>query len=180
VAVELDGERWRTLPAEAVVAAGLVVGAPLGRSQAAALARERRRLAALAIAGRALARRDLSRHELEQRLERRGIAPASTERTLDALARVGAQSDERAARLRAETMAARDWGDEAILADLEQRGIGRGEAEVAIAGIEPEHERAARIVRRFGRTAKAAQTLARRGFPEEIVVSVVADMSQGE
>lgn len=180
VAVDLDGTTWRTLPAEAVVAAGLAADTPLTRRQAATLARERRRILALTVAGRALARRELSRAELAGRLERNGVTARSGEAALDTLARVGAQSDDRAARARAENMAARGWGNEAILADLEQRGIARETAEAAVDALEAEADRAQRIVARHGRTVKAAQTLARRGFPEEIVVAVVADGANDE
>ncbi|HVM69489.1 MAG TPA: hypothetical protein VM204_06605, partial [Gaiellaceae bacterium] len=54
VAVDLDGEPWRTLPLEAVVRAGLAAGRPLERAQARTLARELRRLDALRVATGAL------------------------------------------------------------------------------------------------------------------------------
>ena len=178
VAVELDGELWRTLPHEAVVRAGLAVGAPLERPAAAVLARERRRLAAADIAGRALARRELTRSELEERLRRRGVGEAAAEEALDAAARAGAQSDTRAARRRAEAMAARGWGDEAIRADLAGRGVAPELADEALAALEPELERARAEAARLGQGLRAAQALARRGFSEENIVTAVADMPE--
>ena len=178
VAIELDGVRWRTLPAEAVVRAGLSVGRPLERPAAAVLARERRRLAAEDIAGKALARREHTRAELEERLRRRGVGEAAAEQALDAAARTGAQSDTRAAHRRAEAMAGRGWGDEAIRADLAGRGVAAELADEAIAGLEPEVERARAQAARLGHGLRAAQALARRGFSEENIVTAVADMPE--
>ena len=56
--VELDGAPWRTLPADAVVRSGLLVGRALDRTMARALARELRRSSALTRATRALTHRD--------------------------------------------------------------------------------------------------------------------------
>lgn len=180
VAVELDGARWRTLPAEAVVRAGLVVGRELDRRSAGVLARERRRLAALDVAGKALARRELTRAELAERLERRGVTETTAGETLDAVARAGAQNDGRAARQRAAAMAARGWGDEAIAADLAGRGVEAEVAAEALAGLAPELERARALAAKLGPGLRTAQALARKGFAEETIVSAIAGSSEWE
>lgn len=180
VAVELDGVRWRTLPAEAVVRAGLGAGVELDRARAALLARERRRVVAMGVAGAALARRELTRAELAERLRRRSVAPRAAGAALDAAARAGAQDDRRAARVRAEALAGRGYGDEGIMADLNVRGVAPELAAEAVAALEPERERAARLIARLGPGVRTAQALARRGFAEDVVAAAVADQSDYE
>jgi regulatory protein len=107
---------------------------------------------------RALRAADRSRAELDARLERRGIDADERQRTLDELERLGYVDDERTAALRAERLAERGYGDAYIRADLEQRGL---PAEEALAGIEPEAERAARFAE------KGPAWLSRRGFALE-------------
>lgn len=179
VAVELDDARWRTLPAEAVVRAGLAVGSELSRPQAAVLARERRRAVAVGAAGAALARRDLTRAELAGKLERKGVAPVERERTLETVARAGLQDDGRAAHARAARMAERGYGDDAIRADLEQRGVESELREQVVAALPAERERADGIVAKLGHGVRTAQTLARRGFAEEIVVAAAEGAAGG-
>ena len=174
VAVELDGTPWRTLPLEAVVRAGLSTGVALDRPRARELARQLRRLAALRTATTALQRRDRSARELEQRLDQRGIAPVERERTLATLRSAGLVDDGRFARERARTLAARASGDALIRDDLERRGVVQGEIAAALAGLEPEAERAAAVVSRRGYGAKTARYLASRGFGEDAVALSVA------
>src|ERR687892_2390089 len=101
VRVELDGEPWRTLPAEAVVRAGLAVGCVLDRPTVRTLRRELRRAEALTRAGRALRSRDLPERALDARLERAGFAEHEREATLGTLTRAGLVDDARYAHARA-------------------------------------------------------------------------------
>src|SRR5207244_920648 len=126
VEVHLDGTPWRVLPVDAVARTGLGVGRHLDRPLARTLARELRRSAALTKAGRALRTRDLSRRELEERLERRGVAAGARAEALAALERGGLVDDGRFTRSRADALAGRGYGDAAIRADLERRGVGAG------------------------------------------------------
>src|SRR6266516_6902781 len=142
VAVELDGARWRTLPLEVVVRAGLRTGEELDRPRLRLLRRELRRHEAIAAATGALRHRDHSAQSLEQKLEQRGVAPADREAALDTLGRTGLVDDARFASGRAQTLAARGWGDAAIRADLERHGLDAGPVTEAIAALEPERERA--------------------------------------
>ncbi len=174
VAVELDGERWRTLPLEAVVRARLSPGRPLERGTVRTLAREVRRLRALDVAGRALRSRDRSVAEVEQRLQARGIAPGERGRALDTLSSAGLLDDRRVALTRARGLAERGSGDALIRFDLEQRGIDAETIEAAIAALEPEPARARRIVEQRGVGAKTARHLASKGFDEDAVESAVA------
>jgi SOS response regulatory protein OraA/RecX len=119
------------------------------------------------VAVRALTHRDLTAHELATRLAREGVSEAELEVTLDRLGRAGYVDDARFAMDRARTLAARGRGDAAIRADLDQRGVDPERAEHALAGLEPEPERARRLVLQLGGGARAARALARNGFSEE-------------
>src|SRR5438034_7654622 len=166
VAVDLDGQPWRALPLEAVVRAGLAVGCELDRSRARALGRELRRLRALEAATGALRHRDLSRRDVEARLERRGVPAAARANALAALSSAGLVDDERYARARAEHLARRGYGDGYIQHDLASKGVSSELAAAAIGVLEPEPQRAARLGP--GRDAQATiRRLSRRGFAPE-------------
>lgn len=167
VRVELDGARWRVIPAAAVVRAGLSVGCPLDRERARTLARELRRARALEVGTRALGRRDRTTVELALLLERRGVRPDDRAEAVAALERAGYVDDERFALVRASSLAERGQGDAAIEDDLDSRGIPKDAIAAALTALEPEHERADRLVRRLGASLGTARTLARRGFSEE-------------
>jgi SOS response regulatory protein OraA/RecX len=158
VDVELDGAPWRTLPADAVVRSGLLVGRALDRDAARTLARELRRADALGVAVRALRHRDLSRRALGAR-----IASPAREEALEALERSGILDDGRAAAGRAAALAERGWGDEAIRFRLEQEGFAGEPLEAALAALEPEYDRA----RSFAAKGRSERWLAARGFAPE-------------
>jgi regulatory protein len=128
----------------------------------------------LDIALRALRSRDRSAAELQARLEQRGVGEAATEQALETLERIGYVDDERFARTRAEQLAERGSGDALIRDDLERRGLAADVVELALAALEPERERAARIAAQRGRSVKTARYLASRGFGEEAVDALVA------
>jgi len=180
VAVELDGSRWRTLPLEAVVRAGLITGSELERQQLRVLARERRRLAALDAAVGAVRRRDRSEHDVRARLERRGVPEVERERALGTLRSAGVLDDGRYACTRAEGLARKGYGDAAIRHDLEQSGVAAERIDAALEALTPESERAAELVRRLGGGLRAARGLARRGFGEEAVEALVAAADETE
>jgi regulatory protein len=122
---------------------------------------------------RALARRDLTLLELEQRLSRSGFDPAEC---ADALARAsdaGYLDDGRVALERTRHLAERGWSDAAISVELRRRGVPEAEVATALAAIGPEDERAERLASRVGGGLRAARALARRGYPEEVVERAV-------
>lgn len=176
VLVQLDGEDWRVLPADVVVRARLSPGTELDRGRIRDVARERRRKAALDAAGAALRVRDLPTQRLEERLERRGIAPAQRAEALATLKRAGVVDDERYARNRALALAGRGAGDAAIRYDLEQHGVAGELVEEALAGLEPEQQRADRIVSARGRSPATARFLARKGFGEDLVETAAGEV----
>jgi SOS response regulatory protein OraA/RecX len=179
VAVELDGARWRTLPLDVVAGVRLRVGEELERPRLRELARELRRARAVETALRAVSRREQSGAELDRRLRRRGFSPGLREETLNRLERVGLVDDERYALRRAESLADRGQGDEAIRWRLGRDGVPDGLAARAVAALPPESVRARRVVAVRGGGPRTARELARRGFGEaaveEALGSVVAD-----
>jgi SOS response regulatory protein OraA/RecX len=94
---------------------------------------------------------------------------------LERLDRAGYLDDERFALRRASALAGRGAGDGLIRDDLERRGVPAELVAAAIAALEPEASRAARIVERRGWSAKTARHLAARGFGEDAVAGLVAE-----
>jgi regulatory protein len=123
---------------------------------------------------RALRHRDRSFAELDARLEGRGFGEEARREALERLERIGYVDDERFARTRAEQLAVRGSGDALIRHDLEERGIEPEDVVSALEALEPERERARRIVESRGRSAKTARYLASRGFGSEAVEGAVA------
>lgn len=167
VDVELDGAPWRALPLDVVVRASLREGLVLDRPRLRELRRELRRAEALGTAVHALRQRDLPRARLEARLAERGVAAEPAAEAVDALARAGYVDDQRFALGRAQALAARSLGDEAIRWDLERQGLPDALAGEAIAALEPEGRRAQRIAASRGATLATARFLARKGFSED-------------
>lgn len=181
VAVEVDGEHWRTFPEEVVVRAGLSSGLELQRPVLRALRRELRRHRALAASTRALRSRQLSERRLDERLRRAGFVAHERAETLAVLRRAGFLDDERFALSRAELLAERGGGDAFIRHDLRAQGVDEETCEHAIGTLEPESSRAARVAASRGGGAAAARYLARRGFGEEAIEAAVgADVVAGE
>ena len=179
VAVELDGRPWRVVPGVAVLEAGLVVGCPLERAQARALGRALRRARADDVAVRALARRERSEAELDRRLARAGVRDDDRRATLERASRAGLVDDARFAETRARVLADRGAGDLLVLQDLERHGVDEAVARVAVSLLEPEPARAARIVQARGRTPRTLRRLAARGFAEESLDDLIAELENG-
>lgn len=171
--VELDGAPWRTLPVEVVARAGLSEGRLLDRPALRLLRQELRRSEALAVAGRALRRQDLSERGIAERLGRASVAPATIAASLAVLSRAGLVDDARFARTRAGSLAERGYGDAAIRYDLERQGVAPELAQEALESLEGEGERARRLVERRGRSARTARYLASKGFGEGAVEAVL-------
>jgi regulatory protein len=174
VKVELDGNPWRTIPVEALLAAGLHVGLELDRQRLRVLRRELRSRDALAKAARLLSRRDLSERGLRDELERRRVPPSARHETVSRLVEAGAVDDERLARRRAEILAARGSGNALIRADLGARGVGPELVEAAVEALAPESARARKVVAVRGSGPQTARFLARRGFGEDAVELALA------
>ena len=176
VAIELDGGPWRTVPVVAAAEARLSVGCSLDRERARALGRALRRHRARDAAVRAVARRDHSRATLDARLERAGVRETERVETIEAAARAGLVDDARFAEARAQQLASRGAGDLLVLDDLERNGVDDATARASLASLEPEPDRAARIVASRGVSERTLRYLASRGFSEESLEGLVADL----
>ena len=178
VAVELDGEPWRVLPAVAVVRAGLAVGRSLDRHTARELAREVRRVRALAQATRTLAASGRSRRDLDRRLARAGHSCAAREEALASLDRAGLVDDAGLAESRAGVLARRGYGDAAIRADLRRRLVGAEAADDAVSALDPEPTRARRLLTGQDVTPALLRRLAGRGFCRDTLDEVASSFAQ--
>ena len=178
VEVELDERSWRVLPAAAVVRAGLVVGRTLDRETARQLARELRRSSALGDAMRALRYRDLSKRRLDERLQARGAGVDARAAALETLERAGLVDDTRVAAGRARSLAERGYGDAAIRHALEQEHVAAVHVEEAVAALEPEAERATRLL---GPTPgpKELRRLAAKGFDPDLLAEFAPELDAG-
>jgi regulatory protein len=132
------------------------------------------RARALERAVRALALHDHSSARLRAKLERAGVSEAAQSETIETLERAGYVDDARFAQARAAHLAGRGYGDDWIRADLEAQGVAREAVEPAVEALEPEVQRAAREATTAGGGVRAARALARRGFSEESLETVLA------
>jgi SOS response regulatory protein OraA/RecX len=174
----LDGKPWRVVPDEVVLRAGLAAGVVLDRPRARRLRAELRRAEALSAAATTLARRDRPRAQVEERLRRAGTPPPARREALETLERLGAVDDSRAAAARARALAARGWGDAALVELLLADGFDEETARGALAGLEPEVDRARRLAAREPAGRRAWALLARRGFAPESADAVLGALDE--
>ena len=132
---------------------------------------------ALDAAGKALARRALSRAALAERLAR-VASPAVCEAVLDDLEELGYVDDEALALALAEQRLASGWGPGRVEADLERLAVGETAARMGVRAAEAGEEAAARALlasrTAAGRTpAQRLGLLARRGFSADAAESVL-------
>jgi SOS response regulatory protein OraA/RecX len=168
------------VPLDCAAEARLAVGVPLDRVRARELGRALRRRRALDVAARALRTTAHSRASLETRLAGRGVGVEDRASTLGVLERAGIVDDQRGAHSRAELLATRGHGNEAIRADLEQRGFPTDAVTTAVDALDAEIERAARIVAARGASPRTARLLARHGFDQDAIEAVIAIVSPDE
>jgi|KBSSwiStaDraftv2_1062776.scaffolds.fasta_scaffold325173_2 SOS response regulatory protein OraA/RecX len=132
---------------------------------------------ALDAAGKALARRALSRAALESRLA--GVAPPEVcAAVVSDLERLGYVDDEALALALAEQRLASGWGPGRVEADLERLAVGEEAARAGVRAAEAGEEAAARALlasrAAAGRTpAQRLGLLGRRGFSAEAAESVL-------
>jgi regulatory protein len=136
--------------------------------------------AAVETALRALQHRDLSTAAVDERLAAKGFGAAEREDALATLQRTGLLDDRRFADGRAAALASRGGGDALVRHDLLRAGVDEELVEAAIAHLEPETERARRIVDRRGPGPKTARYLSAKGFSDEVVGAVVATEGERE
>lgn len=163
------------MPDDVVVRCRLRAGLELGRPVLRNLRRELRHTEAIAVAGRALRRRDVSTKRLTEHLARAGVAPEAGRSALGALVDARILDDTRLAGSRARALAERGWGDAAIAARLESEGIAADDALRALGALPTEAARAAKLAARVPDRRKAWGLLARRGFDESTIEDVVGE-----
>jgi SOS response regulatory protein OraA/RecX len=85
---------------------------------------------------------------------------------LETLERAGLLDDARVGAARAEQLAARGFGNAAIRFALEGEGLAAEVVDDALATLDPEPERASRLLAARGRTPKTLRWLATKGFDQ--------------
>jgi regulatory protein len=128
----------------------------------------------------ALRRRDVSAHELRQRLERRAFTAAECEAALATLERTGILDDRRFAEGRARSLAGHGAGDALVRHSLEEAGVAAELIDDALNELAPEAIRAQEIADRRGPGPKTARYLHGKGFSDETVAAVVATTNREE
>ena len=129
---------------------------------------------------RLLRHRERSAAQVGRELAARGLGESAREEALATLSRTGLVDDARYAETRARTLATRSAGDSLIRHDLAAAGVAEELVDSALGGLEPEGERAARIVARRGSGAKTARYLAGKGFSDDVVHAVIARARDSE
>jgi regulatory protein len=127
---------------------------------------------AIEAALRALRHRDLSAHDLEERLREKGFAESEREEALETLERTGLLDDSRFAEARARALAARGAGDLAIRHALGRAGVAGELVEDALQALESESVRAQAIAGRRGAGPKTARYLRGKGFSDEVAAGI--------
>jgi SOS response regulatory protein OraA/RecX len=112
------------------------------------------------------------------RLARAGHSAAASEDAIEALDRAGLLDDTRLAETRAELLARRGYGDAGIRADLRRRLISADAAADAVARLEPELERARRLLSGESITPTVLRRLSGRGFSRDTLEEVTAGFAQ--
>jgi SOS response regulatory protein OraA/RecX len=130
---------------------------------------------ALEAAAKALARRDRSAADLTAYLERRGTAAEDAAAAVERLRHAGYVNDGRYATTRAEVLAERGYGDEAVRFELERDGLGADEIEAALATLAPERERALAALQRAKTPLAAIRRLAAKGFGADSLEAALAE-----
>jgi SOS response regulatory protein OraA/RecX len=128
---------------------------------------------------RALRHRDRTERELDELLLSNGFSEEESADAIGRLVRTGVVSDERFAEARATSLAARGEGDALIRRRLVAAGVAFDLVADSLSSVEPELERARRIVVRRGASTKTARYLFGKGFSNEIVKVAVADGLDG-
>jgi regulatory protein len=133
---------------------------------------------AVEVALAALRYRDLSEHELEQKLAARGFPEEEREEVVATLRRTGLLDERRFAEARAASLASRGAGDALVRHELERAGVAPDVVADALDALEPEHERARAVVVRRGSGGKTVRYLAGKGFSSDAIAEAVASESR--
>ena len=125
-------------------------------------------------ATRLLRHRDRATADLDRRLAASGFAEPERADAIETLTRTGVLDDARFASGRAQALAGRGAGDRLIRHDLAFGGVSRELIDEVVGELEPESERARRIVEKRGASPKTARYLAGKGFSDGAVRAAIA------
>jgi regulatory protein len=144
-------------------------------ADAASAGEGREREDAIERAVRALAWQDQSAAMLRAKLERAGVSTRAQADAVETLERIGYVDDSRFAFDRAARLADRGYGDAWIRSDLNGHGIAAETVEAALAGLDPEEERAAcAATSARGDVVRVVRRLERRGFSADTIERLLA------
>jgi SOS response regulatory protein OraA/RecX len=132
------------------------------------------RQTALEAAAKALARRDRSVADLTAYLERKGVDPDEVRTAVERLRDAGYVDDVRYANARAEALADRGFGDDAVRFELEREGLAADRIAAALLALPPERERAIAFLARARTPLLGIRRLAAKGFSADAIESAVA------
>jgi regulatory protein len=143
---------------------------------------------AMALAVRALNRRERTRAEMLEHLLGRDIEPEAVEAALTELAHQGYLDDSRFARMFVEDKRSLEqWGVERIRRELAARGVGRDHVQTALGGDAPDDEldRARALLRRRfpdgprdrRERERALAVLLRKGYEYDLAAAALAEAS---
>lgn len=149
-------------------------GPSSARSPMDELEQDERKTDAVELALRALRYRDLSERELDGKLAARGVAKSERAEALATLRRTGLLDETRYAQARASALVSRGAGDALVRDTLAGAGLPHDVIEAALQAVEPEPERARRLVQRRGATSKTARYLAAKGFSADTIADILA------
>jgi len=135
---------------------------------------------ALEVAAKALAHRDRSAANLTAYLEQRGAAPEEASGAVERLQEAGYIDDARYASSRAEALADRGYGDDAVRFDLERDGVSADDVEAALSSLRPERERALSLLRAAKTPPAAIRRLAGKGFSRDSIDAALAALPDEE
>jgi len=178
VRIEIDGQRFGSVPRDLAAQEHLAVGIPLDSGLEERLSAAADAESAFRTALRALEARSFARGDLARRLQRKGHPRAAVATALERVAQLGLLDDAAFAGNYVETRAARGRGPSRLLRDLLSMGVERSLIERAIQAHWPDgsdrtavplalaHKRAAQLgsLPRQTKRRRLVAFLARRGF----------------
>ena len=185
--VDVDEQRFASVPAEVALAEGLQVGRALDGALRARLGAAAEQESAYRTALRALERRGFARADLTRRLLRKGHARPAVDSALEQLAEIGMLDDATFAEHYVATRSARGRGPVRLTRDLIAMGVERRVIDLALAAHRAEGGQAPEVplalaskrAAQLGNLPRAAKRrrllayLARRGFTGSEIGAIV-------
>lgn len=182
VVVELDGERWTSMPRRWAVRRSIAPGRELDDHEQTRIEEQLSERVGRFLCVVALDRGGRSRAELERRLARYGLPARVVERTIAAVSEAGLADDDALASSLVRSLRRRGYGDARVRRTLARRGLDGAAAELPPESREDAVDRAVGALgrRHGGDPARAVAFLARRGFGLDVCRAAVASRATGD